>query len=177
MIYDELENLESYRDLASDAISKLTTFCLSLNPDTPFGRYEVDGTKLYAQIRRMNTHAADPDKLEIHREFLDLHLVLEGRETVYYRPVSGLTETRAYNPESDIAFFRSEPEAETALELLPGRFAIFFPGEGHRPDCGPADSEVIKVMIKIHRSYFPCSGCPSRPRSIQKLIESAGQSR
>ena len=156
MIYDLIENLKFYRALAPATIDKLAEFCIGLNKDTPLGRHELDGKLMYANVRRMNTHEADPDKLEIHQEHLDLHLVTAGGETVYFRPVAGLEVTRAYEPEQDLAFYRSEPVDETAFLLIPGHFVIFFPGEGHRPDCGPAQNEVTKVMIKIHRSLLDC---------------------
>ena len=126
----------------------------SLNQDTPFGRHELIDKLMYANVRRMNTHEADPDKLEIHQEYLDLHLVTNGQETVYFRPIVGLEITRSYDPESDIAFYHSQPAEETALLLVPGQFVIFLPGEGHRPDCCPAQNEVTKVMIKIHSSLL-----------------------
>ena len=44
---------------------------------------------------------------------------------------------------------------EQALTLKPGRFAIFMPGEPHKPGCAVGDpGEIKKVVIKVRASLL-----------------------
>ena len=105
MIFDSMNRFASYAKLAPEVWKKLATFIAGCTPETPAGRYEIDGDKVYAMIQGYNLHEFNADKLENHREFVDIQLLLEGVETIWWRTVDGLEVTEAYTP--DIAFFRS----------------------------------------------------------------------
>ena len=120
-----------------------------------------DPLQLFAQDRSVRPHGRQrflhpvrPEKLEIHRNYVDIQLLLAGRETIVYRPVDGLPVTAEYDAVRDIAFYHLDENGSVALPLEPGNFALFFPEEGHLPGNGnPADS-VVKVVVKIERSLL-----------------------
>lgn len=152
MIFDTINNFNSYVKLAPSVWSELEKFIANCTTDTPVGRYEIDGEKVYAMIQSYNLHEFNADKLEIHREFIDIQLLLKGAETIWYRSVDGLEQTQPYAP--DCAFFHAEKSDSVPLPMIPGYFAMFLPEEGHQPGVGNPANQVIKMVIKIHRSLL-----------------------
>ncbi len=153
MIYDSLNEFGRYAALAPQVWEKVETFLAGCSEDTPDGRYELDGKRLFASVQRYQTRPVNLEKLEIHREYIDIQLLLSGEEEILVRPVIGLDVTEAYDANRDIAFYRM-PAGETdavSLRLVPGRFAVFFPEQGHMPGIAPAGNcaPVIKIVIKI----------------------------
>ena len=154
MIFDKIENLKNYAELAPEVFEKVSAFLGTLDANSPDGRTELMGADLYAMVQRYNTHLHIPEKLENHEKYIDIQLLLDGEEIIYYSPVEGCKVTVPYDETKDCAFFYAEKEGMTALELKPGNFAVFLPIEGHAPGCGDPDKAVVKVVIKINRSLF-----------------------
>jgi len=153
MIYDSLENFSRYAKLSPEVWKEISKFLTRCTPEKPVGRYELDGDRVYASVQHYETHPANPDKLEIHRNYIDIQLLLLGEESIPVRSVDGLTETVPYDEKRDIAFYRlpvDDPDAVTTV-LVPGKFAIFFPGEGHLPGVirGNVPCPAVKVVVKI----------------------------
>ena len=97
MIFDSLNNFANYARLAPGTWAKLAAFLHGCTAETPAGRYEIDGDRLYAMVQSYNLHPVRPEKLEIHRNYVDIQLLLAGRETIVYRPVDGLPVTAEYD--------------------------------------------------------------------------------
>jgi len=69
-------------------------------------------------------------------------------------PVEGLKVTTPYDAAKDIVFY-AVPVTYQEVEIRPGHFAVFFPGEGHLPMChshGP--HELHKVVVKVKMDYW-----------------------
>lgn len=156
MIFDSLDNFKRYEKLAPEAWGKISQFLESCTAGMAAGRYELDGDRVYASVQGYDTHAADPDKLEIHRKYVDIQLLLAGRESILCRPVDGLAVTVPYDDSKDIAFYRTAEGNSVTLTLEPGKFAVFFPEEGHMPGlaCAGAGRSVVKVVVKIAVTEF-----------------------
>lgn len=153
MIYDSLDQLSRYAKLAPGVWEKVETFLAGCSPEAPHGRHELDGDRVYALIQDYETHPANPDKLEIHNKYIDIQLLLAGEESILVRPVEDLETALSYDAGRDIAFYRlpaGDADA-VAVTLVPGKFAVFFPEEGHMPGLnrGNAPCRVLKVVIKI----------------------------
>lgn len=152
MIYDSLDQFSRYEALAPQTWKKIAAFLAGCSPQTPVGRYELDGDRLYASVQNYETHAPNPDKLEIHRKYIDIQLLLAGEEAIVVRSVEDLAVAQEYNGEKDVAFHRLPAGTPAvSLPLVPGRFAVFFPEEGHMPGLtGPGGvAPVVKVVVKI----------------------------
>ncbi len=153
MIFDDLKNFANYAKLAPATWAKLAAFLGGCDTETATGRYEIDGERVYAMVQSYNTHEPRPDKLEIHRRYVDIQLLLAGRETIFSRSIDGLEVTADYDATRDIAFYRNVDDGTVGLPLAPGNFAIFLPEEGHMPGNGDG-SEVTKVVVKIDRALL-----------------------
>ena len=148
MIYDRLENLNDYAALDPEAWKLVSDFIVSCGEKMPEkGKHVLDGDRVFVIVQQYNPHEIMEDKLEIHRNYTDIQLLLSGNETIYYCSIDGLDCTHEYDEQGDYALYRMENGTPLALEA--GNFALFLPGEGHMPGVGDANSEVIKLVVKI----------------------------
>ena len=150
MIFDKLENLPRYANCFPGA-DKVIAFLKECAAGTPApGKHELDGKKLFVNVQQYSPKTFNPEKLEYHRDYIDIQLLLSGAEKLYYAPLDGLDEVMPYNPEKDCGFARLPvPGAGVELPLVPGNFVLLFPEEGHLPGVGDPTTQVVKAVVKI----------------------------
>ncbi len=121
-----------------------------LRPDAPSGKFPI-AEGLVGGIDRYRTAPAADKAWEAHRLQGDIQLLLAGEELCGFGGLEGLTVTRAYDPAKDTEKYGAHPRPGPALRLIPGRFAILFPGEAHQPGvmAGAEPADVIKVVVKF----------------------------
>lgn len=110
------------------------------------GRIEIEGDDLF--INNVNPECVSPDKqvLEVHRDYIDVHILLEGAETIGWKAIEDLTsETKPYEKEGDCALYSDTPT--TFVNLLPGQFMIVFPEDPHAPVIG--EGKIRKLIAKV----------------------------
>jgi len=146
MILDTLQNANRYLALNPGFAA---AFAFLARPDLrelPVGRYEVDGDRVYALVQRQPGRKPDAGKLEAHRNYIDVQVVLDGVDTMGWRPTPTCTSIAVpYNAEKDVMLFADQPTAWVAVG--PGEFAIFFPEDAHLPMI--SDGELHKVVLKV----------------------------
>jgi YhcH/YjgK/YiaL family protein len=119
----------------------------------PLGRTDIEGSDVFLTISEAETRSPEQVKFEAHRRYIDIQLVVRGQESIGYAPVAALTTSEPYDASKDIEFF-SVPQESTTLALHAGDFAVFAPGDGHRPSLhldGPHVSR--KVVVKVSVAY------------------------
>jgi len=110
------------------------------------GRYPIVGDDLIAIVEHVSGRTKEMARLECHRRYIDIQLVLEGDETMGWKPLAD-----CYNPvsefstEKDIQFFHDAPASWIAVP--PDHFCIFFPEDAHAPLVG--EGSLRKVIFKI----------------------------
>jgi biofilm protein TabA len=117
------------------------------------GRYPLVGEDVYAMITVAKTRAPEGRKFETHRKYIDVHALLSGQETIGSAPAASLKVTDPYDAAKEAELF-AIPASYDKLEMHPGLFAVFQPGEAHLPGCdldGP--HETRKVVVKVAVSY------------------------
>lgn len=85
--------------------------------------------------------------IEAHRKYMDVQIMLEGGETVYYADIDGLTETVPYK--EDIVFYE---KAGQPARIEKGMFYLALPHDGHLPSChldGPGKFRKIVLKIRV----------------------------
>ena len=114
------------------------------------GRYPIDGENIFALVQDPVTQNWEAGLPEFHARYIDIQCLLEGEEGIGYSPPNAnLINVSDHLAERDIAFV-AQQDNESRLLLTPGMFAIFFPGELHRP-CRALNTpiRIRKVVIKI----------------------------
>lgn len=150
MIVGRLKDIGSYYGIHEN-LDKAIRFLEEKDPgDFGEGSYPIDGENVYMNRFDYQT-GPESGAFEAHRDFLDIHIVTEGRELLAYAHESGLRVTKEYEKEEDYALFVGEAELRVLLEK--GRFAICFPEDAHIPKIsagmpGPVKKAVVKVRLR-----------------------------
>ena len=146
MICDTLEHLTLYQGFHKN-LDTAITFLMACDLNAlPLGRTEVDGDTVFINVMDAELHPNEGSHPEYHRIYADLQIDLTGSEHLGW--ASEGTEQGEFNAESDFGL-RTGPE-HCGMTLGEGRFAVFFPGELHKPSCKtPGCDHVRKAVVKI----------------------------
>lgn len=146
MIVDSLKGFERYLSL-HDRFSHAYEFLKKSSLETlPAGEYPIKGREVYCTIWEGEAKGLDLPKLEVHDSYLDVHILLEGTETIGHKDRSRCNgDNIPYDNEKDIAFLEEDPES--FVTLGPGNIAIIFPYDAHAPLIGTG--KIKKAVIKI----------------------------
>ncbi|MBD3590268.1 YhcH/YjgK/YiaL family protein [Bacteroides sp. GM023] len=110
------------------------------------GRIEIDGERLFINNVNPECVAAEKQVLELHHDYIDVHILLEGTERIGWKALEDLQEeTKAYSKEEDCALYSDVPT--TYVDLLPGQFAIVYPEDPHAPIIG--NGKIRKLIAKV----------------------------
>lgn len=110
------------------------------------GRYNIVGEDLIAIVEHVFGRTREMARLEAHRRYIDIQLVLEGDEAMGWKPlVDCHNPVSDYSAEKDIQFFHDAPASWIAVP--PDHFCIFFPEDAHAPLVG--EGSLRKVIFKI----------------------------
>lgn len=150
MILDNIKNMEQYSMVhplfrkAFAAIKELA------EQNAPVGRYEIDGSKVYAMVQEYQPTPADDRLFELHHKYIDIQFVISGSEEMHIKNCYGMTPAVEYNEEKDIEMY---PEAKryATIHLGAGHYAVLFPHETHRPGVRieAEPGMVKKIVVKV----------------------------
>lgn len=112
------------------------------------GRYQLDNAEWFYMISSPVTEPEAQRKPEFHKNYLDIQLVLEGEESIGYGLVDVSKE--AATEDAPDLFMLSATKVHNFVNLQPGDFAVFYPGEAHKPQCAVNQPvQVKKAVFKV----------------------------
>ncbi len=145
MIVDKLENIANYSEIPADAVN----FIRELTDDIKLGKYNI-GVSNYANVESYITKNIDDAKFESHKNYIDIQILLSGKERIYVGSVNDMTISVPYSLEKDIMFYDEAVEPYDYITLGDSNFVMLFPHEAHAPQVAVSNpSEVKKVVVKI----------------------------
>lgn len=149
MIYDELSRLGQYCK-EGDLLWKAVRYAMDFDLSQPDGEYEVQGRDLYAVVVSYDTEPAEQRRFESHKKHFDVQIVVEGKERDDVAVgVDVLKVSEAYDDKKDFQFYE-QPGEYLSFPLVPGRFAVYYPNDAHRPNCNlDGVSRVRKICMKV----------------------------
>ena len=149
MIFDSIKNHSLY-DLGP-LWDRAFEFIKTLTPELAEGKVILQGDDLFAGVDCYETKARDVAKLETHQKYVDIQLLLNGRECLEVFPKAGLIVSEPYDAEKDAEFYQVPDNPAANVRLSPGQFVVFFPEDAHMPCLMTEDSPqpVKKVVIKL----------------------------
>ncbi|UXY13884.1 YhcH/YjgK/YiaL family protein [Chitiniphilus purpureus] len=119
------------------------------------GRYPLGQDGMMLLIQELHTAPADTKRPEAHTAHADIQLLLAGHERYGVAFADGgeqVLEDRLAS--HDIAFY-APPARESFIDLVPGMFLVFLPGELHRPCCASGEATMIrKAVVKVPRQLL-----------------------
>ncbi|MBS4201061.1 YhcH/YjgK/YiaL family protein [Bacillus sp. FJAT-49732] len=144
MIYDKLENLGQYifnNQKLNSAIQDITAGLREdQNASDDFQKNKIAFT----------TTILNEKRYEAHKKYIDIHIVLEGREYVEVANVQDLTNITGYDPNNDIFFGDVLSERKFCGYLEKGYALICFPEDTHLVGAHKeAEENISKIVYKI----------------------------
>ena len=87
-------------------------------------------------------------ELEYHKKYADIHIVIEGEESIIYSPFVECVETKTYDMEDDYALVKGKTQVELLMNTK--NFLILFPEEPHLALLKVDEpKEIKKVIFKV----------------------------
>ncbi len=142
MIIDKLSNAEKYISLHKDfelVFDFLKTHDLS---KLECGRHELRGTEVFFNLQEYETKQTQ--KLEAHRKYIDIQVVVNGEEYMGYTNIDNTTVSEEYNEEKDVMFLNGKVDKLLADNTV---FLIFFPQDAHMPALSVKENKKVKKAI------------------------------
>lgn len=148
MIIDSLKSFERYLKY-HPGFDKVGAFLkkndlYALEP----GRYDIDEHNSWCTVWEGEAAGMETlPKLEVHDSFVDIHILLEGMETIAYKDrarCEGDTQAK-YDEAEDVALLEDEPEV--FVSLAPGNMLFCFPKDAHAALIGTG--RIRKAVIKV----------------------------
>ncbi|WP_255574905.1 N-acetylneuraminate anomerase, partial [Citrobacter sp. Colony219] len=108
----------------------------------------------FMNVMQFVTQQPEQKKAELHEQYIDIQVLLAGEERILFGMTDSARQCDEMHVEDDYQLC-SEIADEQAIVLKPGRFAIFMPGEPHKPGCVvQAPMDIKKVVIKVRASLL-----------------------
>lgn len=110
------------------------------------GHHRILGDNLFVIVEHMPGRTQAEAKLEAHRRYIDIQLILEGIDEMGWKPLADCCNPVGdYNEEKDIRFFHDTPD--TWIVTPPDMFCVFFPEDAHAPLV--SNGTIRKAVFKI----------------------------
>lgn len=110
------------------------------------GRIVLEGDELFINNVELQGVSLEKQPLEIHRDYIDVHILLEGEESIGWKAIEDLTnETKPYEKDGDCALYSDRPT--TCVRMTPGEFVIVYPEDPHAPAIG--EGKIRKLIAKV----------------------------
>ena len=122
----------------------------------PEGKCWIQEPEIYAEVSSYKTRPVHEGRLETHKRYVDIQIMLSGSERMDVMPPDTLIPDTDYDEQKDIRFYKRVKAPAVRLLMVPGNFAMFFPQDAHCPQITPHSEalNVKKVVIKIDARLF-----------------------
>ena len=142
MIIDVLTNCEKYTKLNENFKTVFDYLKNNNLKEMACGSYEINGKELYFNLQEGVTKQTQ--KLEAHKKYIDIQVVINGEEYMGYTNINNTTVTEEYNEEKDVMFLNGTVDKVKADEKT---FVIFYPEDAHMPSLSVNEDKLVKKAI------------------------------
>ncbi len=147
MIINTLDNLNIYSNVYTH-LNEAVKYVVNMNPSLlTEGKNEV--SENFYIVKIIGEKKADFDGvLEVHKEWIDIHIPLTEDEIIAFKEISECqTEVRTYDTENDYALYEASDISQVTLSK--GYFAIIDPTIAHMAMLG--EGAIEKLVMKIRK--------------------------
>jgi biofilm protein TabA len=146
MIIDTIDNIQRYaatHPLFRHVFEYIrTTNLLTLAN----GKHAILNDDIFVLIQRGVGQAKAESKLECHRKYIDIQLVLDGRDEMGWKPLADCeAPIDDFNTANDVQFFEDTPLNWLATPA--NKFCVFFPEDAHSGMI--SEHSIHKAVFKI----------------------------
>ena len=146
MILDKLENIHLYKNIPQQVVD----FVNLIDKNAPLGK-QILSDEIYVNIEQYSTKLQESAMFEAHDKYIDIQILLDGKESIYLADRTNLDVKIPYNPAKDIVFYSNSIADYPKINLDGSNFVMIFPHEAHAPQVsvGNNSEKVLKVVVKI----------------------------
>ena len=121
-----------------------------MNKDVILGR-QVLKDENYVNVEQYEPKDITTARFESHRKYIDIQMLLAGKERVYINNLKNVKESLGYNSEKDIEFYNDNITKSDFVTLDGSNFVLIYPWEAHAPQISvdKISSTVKKVVFKL----------------------------
>ena len=151
MIFGQLENLKGEQGGLAVALQQGLQYLQDTDLENiPLGKHEISGDDMFALVSEYAVEPKGNKQPESHEKYIDIQYIAWGEELISCSFLSSHCEIgKDERGTRDLIFYKQVGE-EVDLVLRPGRYAIFFPSDIHRPGCQYEKPGMVKkIVIKI----------------------------
>lgn len=146
MIIDHLKNASQYVGTDKRLAAALRYLQDTDLASVPPGRYEIDGSDVFALVQEYDSKLKEKGYWEAHRQYIDVQYVAKGAELMGYAHLDRL-RPGAYDATRD--FLPLEGEGDF-FEVREGTFVILSSQDAHMPGIAlTLPQPVKKVVVKV----------------------------
>lgn len=148
MIFDHIDNLETYRGVDPDVYAGLC-YLRTLTADIALGEYQVTPNVL-ALVTSYDTKLENLHRYEAHRHVIDVQFPIVGLEGIEWSRLKGMRVVVPYDKDKDRTMYE-DPQNRTDIVIGDGYFAVFWPEDAHNPQraVGGRVETLKKVTLKV----------------------------
>lgn len=154
MIIDKIENYTHY--YFGPAWQRVFEFLGTLTPDSPDGRYEIEGEEIFAIVMSYHTSAPESAVFESHQRYVDIQTVITGAEGFECAFSDELHVVTPYDTSKEAAFYERTSPGRTRVDVSPGTFVMLYPHDAHIAGLmvGNTSKLVKKVVVKVKKALL-----------------------
>lgn len=128
MIYGNVKNKDEYSFLPQN-LKKCFDYIQNNDlSNLQKGSYEIDGKDLFLNIVEYETTTEDNRFWEAHKNYLDLHFIINGEEIINVNFINNM-EQKPFVEQDD--FLPLEGDKKTSVVLQKDDFLICYPNDAH----------------------------------------------
>ena len=149
MIYGEIRELKFYKGMSKYLDKAIEMIESGVYKEGDPGKNIIDGDNFYFNYETAKTENIDERFFEGHKNYIDIHIIISGKEKIGYSPRSNVVRTLPWDRAKD--FEKYEGAVYHIFEMEEDKFIIFFPEEPHMPliKSGENCEEITKAVFKI----------------------------
>lgn len=153
MILGHLNDTSRQKDVLPAAIVKAIEVVTKLDAiNLAPGKYPIEGDDLFYIVEDATPRQVENCHPEAHRTYADIQMPVSTTERFGCAlPQANIGVVEENFTTGDIGFY-AKPANEFFFDVLPGSYAVFLPGELHRP-CVLINEAIPfrKIVVKVHR--------------------------
>lgn len=139
-------NVNEIKSRIENAISYLKDLSIE---SIPVGKKIDVNEDFFYSVQSYETKAESECKLESHRKYVDIQLMVAGEENIDITDISRLTIKEEYNLEKDVMFW-NVPQRMVRTSLRAGDCIVLYPEHAHRGAVAEkVCSKVVKIVGKV----------------------------
>lgn len=147
IIKPKINNLEIDKRV-KEAVSYIKSIVIK---EADIGKKIIVNDKFYYYVQSYMTKIENECKLESHRKYVDIQVMLNGEEVMDFADISRLQIKEEYNPKDDVVFWKI-PKRMARTTLKAGDCIILYPENAHRGAIAIDNKGqyVLKVVGKVN---------------------------